>query len=91
MKNVKSHTRHSVITAEHLARKMNIRLEKVKQMMIPTKQKGMRTAEHPITRQYRVDHLDLQTYRLAGKGYVEWISAGTKSLYQNAGAFFSPT
>ena len=41
MKEFKSHIRHSVITAEHLARKMNIGLEKYKQMIIETTQKGI--------------------------------------------------
>ena len=36
MKNAKSNTRHSVITAEDLARKMNIGLEKSNQMMRAT-------------------------------------------------------
>ena len=34
-----------------------------------------------------VDHLDLHEARLAGKLYVNWISAGTRFLAQNAGAF----
>ena len=41
MKKVKSNARHSVITAEHLACKMNIGLEKAKHMMIATTQKGI--------------------------------------------------
>ena len=91
MKRVKSNTRHSVITAEHLACKMEIGLEKSKQMMITTTHKGIRTAVHPITRRYRVDHLDLHADILSGKWYVDWISDGTKYLAQNSGDFFSPT
>ena len=41
MKNVKANTRHSVITTENLARKINIGLENSKQMMIATTQKGI--------------------------------------------------
>ena len=67
MKRVKANTRHSIITAEHLARNMNIGLERSTQMMTSTTQKGLQIAVHPITRQYIVDHLDLQTVRLAGK------------------------
>ena len=51
MKNVKAHTRQSIITAEHLSRKMNIVLEKAKHMIIPTTQKGIQNSVHPITSQ----------------------------------------
>ena len=87
MKNAKSNTRHSVITAEDLARKMNIGLEKSNQMMRATIDKVIWTAVHPITRRYRVDNLDIHTDILAGKWHVDWISAGTKLLEQNAGDF----
>ena len=83
-KKVKSHTSHSSITAEYLTRKMNIGLEKSKQIMIATTQKVIQTAVHPITRRYKVDHLDLYTARLVGKYFVDWISAGTKLLSHNA-------
>ena len=64
MKRVRANNRHSVITSQHLAKQMNISLEKDNQMMRVATQKGIRTA------------------RLAGKWYVDWISAGTKSLSQ---------
>ena len=51
MKRVKANTRHSVITAEHLSRNMNIRLEKDKHMMRATTHKGIQTELYPITRQ----------------------------------------
>ena len=41
---------------------------------------------HPITKLYRVGHLDLHTSIFSEKWYVEWRLAGTKSLDQNAGA-----
>ena len=50
-------------------------------------QKYISTEVHPINRQCRVYHLDLHTPRLVDKWYVHWISAGTKSLAQNAGDF----
>lgn len=87
IKKVLSNTRHSVITPEHLARLMGVTLDKAKQMMTVTTQKGIRVAVHPITRRYRVNHLDLHSSRLAGQFYVDWLSAGTKSLRQNTGAF----
>ena len=79
--------RHSKLTTEHVARLMNIGLDKAKQMMHVTTQKGIRTAVHPIHRRYRVDHLDLHSNRLAGQWYVDWMPAATKSLSQNVGAF----
>ena len=84
---VKANDRHSKITPEHLAKLMNIGIDKAKQMLKVTTQKGVRTAVHPITRRYRVDHLNLHSSKLAGQWYVDWISAGTKSLAQNIGAF----
>ena len=78
MKKVKAHTRHSVVTAEHLAHKMNIGLEKANQMIISTTHRAIQTAVHPINCPYRVDHLDLHTPILSGELYVDWIYAGTK-------------
>ena len=59
-----SNARHSIVTPEHLARTLTIGLDKAKQMLRVTTQKGIRTATHPIHRQYRVDHLDLHSSRL---------------------------
>ena len=64
-----SNSRHSIITPEHLARTLNIGLDKAKQMLKVTTQKGIRTAAHPIHRKYRVDHLDLHSSRIRGKWY----------------------
>ena len=52
---------------------MNIELEKAKQIMGVTTQKGILTALHLITRQYIVDHLDLHTDILVEKWHVDWI------------------
>ena len=49
MKKFKAHTRHSVITSEHLTRKINIILENSKQIMIATTQEVIKTAVRPIT------------------------------------------
>ena len=78
-----SNSRHSIITPEHIVRTLNIRLDKAKQMLRVTTQKGIRTAVHPIHRKYRVDHLDLHSSRIQGKWYVDWMSAKTKSIQQN--------
>jgi hypothetical protein len=66
---------------------MGITIDKAKEMLRVTTQKGIRTAVHPISRRYCVNHLDLHSTRLAGQFYVDWLSAGTKSLRQNVGAF----
>jgi len=54
-------------------------------------QKGIQKVAYPIikTKRYSVNHLDLHlhTARLTGKWYIYWISARTKSLSQNVGAF----
>ena len=60
-----SNSQHSRITPEHLARMLNIGLDKVKQMLKVTTQKGVWTAVHPIHRCYWVDHLDLHSNCLA--------------------------
>ncbi|KAL7551328.1 hypothetical protein ACHAWF_014514 [Thalassiosira exigua] len=57
------------------------------QMLRVSTQKGVRTAEHPISRRYHVDHLNLHSSRLRGKWYVDWMPSKIKSLAQNTGAF----
>ena len=66
-KKVKDKTRHSFVTEENLSRKMNIGLEKAKQMMRATTKKSIQTAVNPITRKYRVYQLDPHTIRWAEK------------------------
>ena len=87
MGKVTARNRHSKITPEHIAKLMNISLEKAKQMLRVTTQENIRTAVNPITRRYRVDHLALNTNQLGGQWYIDWVSAGTLSLNQNKGAF----
>ena len=87
MGKVTARSRHSKITPEHIAKLMNISLEKAKQMLKVTTQENIRTAINPITRRYRVDHLTLRTNQLGGQWYIDWMSAGTLSLNQNKGAF----
>ena len=48
-----SNSSHSRVTPEHLARMLNIGLDKAKQMLKVTTQKGVRTAVHPIHIHYR--------------------------------------
>ena len=87
MSKVIANTRHSVITAEHIARTFNIGLNKAKETLRVTTQKGVRTAQYPLTRRYRVDHLNLHRNYLRGKWYVDWMPSATKSITQCKGAF----
>ena len=87
MKKVIANTRHSVITPEHIARTFNIGLNKAKETLRVTTQKGVRTAQYPLTRRYRVDHLNLHRNYLRGKWYVDWMPSATKSITQCKGAF----
>ncbi len=48
IKRVKAHHKHSKLTPENIACMMNIGLDKAKQMLTATTQKGIRTAVHPI-------------------------------------------
>ena len=62
-------------------------MDKAKQMLAATTQKGVRMATHPIHRRYRVDHLNLHASYLKGKWSVDWMPARTKSITQCTGAF----
>ena len=59
VRKVRSNTRHSVITPEHIARMHQVGLDKAKEMLKATTQKGFWTAIHPIHKRYRADHLNL--------------------------------
>ena len=65
---------HSKITPEHIAKLMNISLEKAKQMLKVTTQQNVRTAINPITRRYCVDHLSLKTQ-------ISWAANGILTGY----------
>ena len=82
-----SNTRHSVISTELLMKMHGIGIDKAKQMLAATTQKGVRTAVFPINKRYRVDHLDLHRTRLKGKWSLDWMPSGTKSITQCTGAW----
>jgi hypothetical protein len=91
---VASKTRHSKVTPEHLARAWNIGLDRAKETLRVTTQKGIRYAIHPIHRRYRVDHLlhlGLQARRIVKQFYVDHMQSRIKSLSQNTGAFIYTT
>lgn len=77
---------HSVISAENMSKKWKIGIETAKRTMQVTTQCGVRTAMHPITRRYRVDHLQLHKNRLNSHFYGNSLVAKTKSLQGNNGA-----
>jgi hypothetical protein len=91
---VASQTRHSKLSPEHLARTWNIGLDRAKDTIQVTTQRGIRFAIHPIHRRYRVDHLlhlGLQARRIVKQFYVDHMQSRVKSLSQNTGAFIFTT
>jgi hypothetical protein len=80
---VASQTRHSKLSPEHVARTWNIGLDRAKETLQVTTQKGIRFAIHPIHRRYRVDHLlhlGLQARRIVKQFYVDHMQSRIKSL-----------
>jgi hypothetical protein len=91
---ISSDTRHSKVTPQHLARAWKIGLEKAKEMLRVTTQKGIRYAIHPIRRRYRVDHLlqlGINARQVTQQVYVDHMQSKVKSLSQNTGAFVYTT
>ena len=75
--------RHSDITPEELSRKWGVGLQTAKDTLEVTTQRGVRTAVHPITRQVRVDHLNLHRPRLRGTWFVDTLKSKVKSILGN--------
>ena len=86
-----SKTRHSGHTPEEVSRKFNIGIERAKETIKVTTQKGIRHAVHPLHRQYRVDHMQFNRKRLNGQFYCDHLEAKTKSLDGNTGAWIYTT
>eukprot|EP01082_Thalassiosira_pseudonana_P014053 g12645.t1 g12645 contig6:2342448-2343665(-) len=82
-----SEKRHSEITPERVSRLFGIGLNKAHQLLRVTTQRGVRMAVNPITRRYRVDHLDLNLNRLKGVWEVDWLVSKVKSITQSTGCF----
>ena len=59
MRKVTANSRHSSVTPERLMQLHGIGIDKAKQMLTVTTQKGIGTATHPIHKRYRLDHLNL--------------------------------
>ena len=58
--------RHLSVTFENRSQKRSFGLETAKRTLLVTMQQGVRTAVHPLHRQYWVDHLYLNRGRLNG-------------------------
>ena len=75
--------RHSSVTFENLSRKWNIGLETAKRTLQVTTQQGVRTAVHPLHRQYRVHHLHTNRQRLNGDWFTDTRFLKATSLQGN--------
>jgi len=75
-----SATRHSIVTPELLSRQWSIGLDTARQTLRATTQNGIRTAIHPITRRYRVDHLHLHRRRLNRTFFTDTLFSRVTSL-----------
>ena len=78
-----STTRHSKVTPEELARKWGVGLDTARQTLQATTQYGVRKGVHPLTRRYRVDHLDLHRRRLNTRFYADTLFSRNQSGRQN--------
>jgi hypothetical protein len=74
------------VTPENLAQKWKVGIETAKKTLQATTQQGMRTTVHPITRRYRVDHLNPGRNRLGSAFYTDTLLARTQSLRGNRSA-----
>ena len=72
------------ITPENLSKVWRIGLDTAKKTLRVTTQRGVRTAVHPITRRYRVDHLALHRNRLNDEFYTDTLFSRVKSLETTA-------
>jgi hypothetical protein len=75
--------RHTIVSAETLSKLWNIGLETAQRTLRVTTQNGLRTAVHPITRRYRVDHLHLHRRRLHTTFYTDTMFSKVQSLRGN--------
>ena len=84
---VLSTARHSKHTVEHISNLFTVGIEKAKEILLTTTQKGVRQAVQPLTRRYRVDHINLHHNDLAGKWTLDHIEARYRSIRGHTGAF----
>ena len=88
---IASKTRHSVHSPEEVSRKFNIGIERAKETLKVTTQKGIRHAVHPLHRRYRFNHMQFNRKSLNEQFYCYHLVAKTKSLDSNTGAWLYTT
>lgn len=80
---LESRDRHATVDAPTLARKWTVSVETAQRTLDSTTQQAIRTASHPISRRYRVDHIHLNRRRLLGTWYTDTLFSKVKSLRGN--------
>ena len=75
--------RHHGVSAELLAQKWGIGLEKAKATLMCATQKAIRSAIMPLTRRYRTDMMSQRLRRLSTTWYTDTLFAKEKSLLGN--------
>ena len=75
--------RHHTPTAESLAEKWQMGLQRAQQTMRVTTQAGIRSALHPLSRRYRTDLMSSRLRRLNCTFYTDTLFSTTKSINQN--------
>lgn len=75
--------RHTPISPEAISRIWNIGLDTAQRTLRGTTQDGVRTAIHPITRRYRIDHLHLHRQRLNATFHKDTLLSRIPSIRGN--------
>ena len=83
MNMVETTTRHSAATPETLSRLWNVGLDMAQKTLHATTQHGMRSAVHPLTRQYRTDQLHFHCRRLNMTFHTDALRSKVISLRGN--------
>ena len=83
---VASNTRHSGHTPREVSRKFDIGIERAKETIKVTMQKGIHHAVHPLHHRYHVYHMQFNRKRLNVQFYCDHLEAKTKSFDGNTGA-----
>ena len=79
--------RHSQFTPEHISKIWNVGIGIAKDILATTTQKGVRHAVLPMSRRYRVDHLNLHAHYLAGTWTMDHVESKYKSIRGHTGSF----
>ena len=78
-----SNSRHPRVTPQDLSRTLRVGLDTATKTLRATTQRGVRTALHPITRRYHVDHLAFNRKRLGSEFYTDGLKSSITSLNGN--------